>query len=85
MKDRENKSATLAKAIRIIIIADLTMSLDNVLGVAGAAGGNMFLLLFGLGVKYSHRHLYQQPHLHPDGQVPDYHCPWCGDSRSGRR
>jgi len=41
---------TLAKAIRIIIIADLTMSLDNVLGVAGAAGGNMFLLLFGLGV-----------------------------------
>jgi predicted tellurium resistance membrane protein TerC len=26
------------------------MSLDNVLGVAGAAGGNMFLLLFGLGV-----------------------------------
>jgi YjbE family integral membrane protein len=41
---------TLAKAIQVIIIADLTMSLDNVLGVAGAAGGNMFLLLFGLGV-----------------------------------
>ncbi len=41
---------TLAKAIRVIIIADLTMSLDNVLGVAGAAGGNMFLLLFGLGL-----------------------------------
>ena len=41
---------TLLKAIQVIIIADLTMSLDNVLGVAGAAGGNMFLLLFGLGV-----------------------------------
>ena len=41
---------TLAKAIQVIIIADLTMSLDNVLGVAGAANGNMFLLLFGLGV-----------------------------------
>ncbi|SEM00920.1 integral membrane protein, YjbE family [Syntrophus gentianae] len=43
-------TATLAQAIKIIIIADLTMSLDNVLGVAGAAGGNMFLLLFGLGL-----------------------------------
>jgi YjbE family integral membrane protein len=41
---------TLAQAIRIIIIADLTMSLDNVLGVAGAANGNMFLLLFGLAL-----------------------------------
>ena len=42
--------STLAKAIQVIIIADLTMSLDNVLGVAGAAEGNMFLLLFGLGL-----------------------------------
>jgi YjbE family integral membrane protein len=43
-------TTTLAQAIRVIIIADLTMSLDNVLGVAGAANGNMFLLLFGLGL-----------------------------------
>jgi YjbE family integral membrane protein len=43
-------TTTLAQAIKIIIIADLTMSLDNVLGVAGAANGNMFLLLFGLGL-----------------------------------
>jgi len=34
--------------MKIILIADLTMSLDNVLAVAGAAGGNLFLLIFGL-------------------------------------
>jgi YjbE family integral membrane protein len=49
-EEEETQTTTLAQAIKIIIIADLTMSLDNVLGVAGAAGGNMFLLLFGLGV-----------------------------------
>jgi YjbE family integral membrane protein len=49
-EEKEEQTTTLAQAIKIIIIADLTMSLDNVLGVAGAAEGNMFLLLFGLGV-----------------------------------
>ena len=34
----------------MIIIADLTMSTDNVLAVAGASKGNLFLLLFGLGL-----------------------------------
>lgn len=41
---------TLAEAIRIIIIADLIMSLDNILAIAGAAEGSFFLLLFGLGL-----------------------------------
>ena len=36
------------KAIWTILIADFTMSLDNVLGVAGAAGDHYFLLIFGL-------------------------------------
>lgn len=35
-------------AVKTIIIADFVMSLDNVLGVAGAAHGNMVLLVFGL-------------------------------------
>jgi len=35
-------------AIKTIIIADLVMSIDNVLGVAGAAHGNVMLLVFGL-------------------------------------
>jgi predicted tellurium resistance membrane protein TerC len=40
---------TIGKAIVTILIADLVMSVDNVLAVAGACKGNFFLLLFGLG------------------------------------
>jgi YjbE family integral membrane protein len=40
----------LAGAIRIIIVADLVMSLDNVLGIAAAAKGNTTLLIIGLAV-----------------------------------
>jgi YjbE family integral membrane protein len=39
---------TFNKAIATIIIADVTMSLDNVLGVAGAAKQHYVLLVFGL-------------------------------------
>jgi YjbE family integral membrane protein len=42
------EATTLWQAIKIILIADITMSLDNVLAVAGAAEGNLFLLMFGL-------------------------------------
>lgn len=42
------EAATLWQAMQIILIADVTMSLDNVLAVAGAAEGNLFLLIFGL-------------------------------------
>ena len=35
-------------AVKTIVIADFVMSLDNVLGVAGAAKGNLTLLVFGL-------------------------------------
>ena len=44
----EKEATTMMQAIKIILIADLTMSLDNILAVAGAAGGNLFLLIFGL-------------------------------------
>lgn len=37
-------------AVWMIIVADLTMSLDNILAVAGASHGNIGLLLFGLGL-----------------------------------
>ena len=40
--------SNLFKAIITIIIADVSMSLDNVLGVAGAAGDHYYLLIFGL-------------------------------------
>jgi YjbE family integral membrane protein len=44
------EAKTLVQAIWIIIIADLTMSTDNVLAVAGASKGNLFLLIFGLAL-----------------------------------
>ncbi len=40
----------LAAAIKTIIVADLVMSLDNVIGVAAAAKGNVVLLVVGLAV-----------------------------------
>ena len=42
------EKSSLFKAITTIIIADVTMSLDNVLAVAGAAKDHYFLLVFGL-------------------------------------
>ncbi len=41
-------NAGLMAAIKTIIIADLVMSLDNVIGVAAAAKGNLLLLVLGL-------------------------------------
>ena len=41
-------NSSFIKAIWTILIADFTMSLDNVLGVAGAAKDHYFLLVFGL-------------------------------------
>ena len=44
----KTNNSTFFKAITTIIIADVSMSLDNVLGVAGAAGQHYILLVFGL-------------------------------------
>ena len=41
-------NSNFLKAIWTILLADFTMSLDNVLGVAGAAGDHYYLLIFGL-------------------------------------
>ena len=41
-------NTSFLKAIWTILLADFTMSLDNVLGVAGAAGHHYHLLIFGL-------------------------------------
>ena len=43
-------NSSLIKAVWTVLIADFTMSLDNVLGVAGAAGDHYFLLIFGLAL-----------------------------------
>jgi len=44
----QKEVTTFAQALRIIVVADLVMSLDNVLAVAAASQGNFYLLMFGL-------------------------------------
>jgi predicted tellurium resistance membrane protein TerC len=44
------QKSTLGAAIRTIIIADMIMSLDNVLAMAGAAKGHLWMLIAGLVV-----------------------------------
>jgi YjbE family integral membrane protein len=46
--DIKVENSTFLKAITTVVIADVTMSLDNVLGVAGAARDHYILLIFGL-------------------------------------
>ena len=41
-------NSSFIKAIWTVLLADFTMSLDNILGVAGAAGDHYVLLIFGL-------------------------------------
>jgi len=45
-----HSSASLASAIKTILVADLVMSLDNVIGVAAAAKGSFPLLIIGLAI-----------------------------------
>jgi YjbE family integral membrane protein len=46
----ESKQSSLMAAVRTILIADLIMSLDNVIAVAAAAKGSMLLLILGLAI-----------------------------------
>ena len=48
--DDINASEHMLTAIKTILIADLVMSLDNVIAVAAAAGGSMTLLILGLAI-----------------------------------
>lgn len=49
-EQEEREAKTLLQAIWLIVVADITMSTDNVLAVAGASHGNFFLLMFGLAL-----------------------------------
>ena len=46
----QRQAKTLGQAVVTVMIADLVMSVDNILAVAGASRGNIFLLIFGLGL-----------------------------------
>ena len=47
---KESEKSNFRKAVMTVIIADITLSLDNVIAVAGAAGTNYGLLVFGLAL-----------------------------------
>lgn len=47
---KERESSTLWQALWIIIVADLSMGIDNMLAVGAVSHGNLFLLLFGLAL-----------------------------------
>ena len=49
-EDVKVDNSSFIKAIWTVLLADFTMSLDNVLGVAGAAGDHYTLLIFGLAL-----------------------------------
>ncbi len=44
------ETTTVWSAVRLILIADITMALDNMLAVAACSQGNLFLLIIGLGL-----------------------------------
>ena len=45
---KESEKSNFRKAVTTVIIADITLSLDNVIAVAGAAGNHYGMLVFGL-------------------------------------
>jgi len=48
VKDSGREANSIWHAVWIIVVADVTMSTDNILALAGASKGNLFLLIFGL-------------------------------------
>lgn len=49
-EDGVRSGSSLFEAVRIVAIADLVMSLDNMLAIAAAAAGNTYLIIFGLAL-----------------------------------
>jgi YjbE family integral membrane protein len=49
-EDSVEAGSSLWRAVRIVAIADIVMSLDNVIAIAAAARGDMILIIFGLAV-----------------------------------
>ena len=63
----------MAAAVRTILIADLVMSLDNVIAVAAAAKGGLMLLIVGLGDLDSAGDLRLDAAARADGALADDH------------
>ena len=76
---------SLWRAVKLIAVADVVMSLDNVIAVAAVADGNFALLVFGLGVSIPLIVARRQPH-HGDAELLSaYHLGRRGAARLDRR
>jgi YjbE family integral membrane protein len=82
--DGIESSANLITAIKTILIADLVMSLDNVIGVAAAAKGSMVLLILGLLISIPLVIFGDDPHA-AHGALPHHHHARRGNTGLGRR
>ena len=83
--DDINASDNLIAAIKTILIADLVMSLDNVIAVAAAAGGSMTLLILGLAISIPLVIFGATLLRQADGALPGHHHHRRGADRLGRR
>ena len=63
-------ATSVAGAVKTIIVADFVMSVDNVIGVAGAAGDSLLLLGDRAGCEYSDHRLVQPAHHEMHGALP---------------
>lgn len=81
----KGEAQNLWQAVWLITVADITMSVDNVMAVAGASKGSFGLLLFGLGLSIPLVVFTSTPGQ-ADGPLPGHHLRRRGDPRqSGRR
>jgi len=84
-------SGGLLKVIGVILLADLVMSVDNVLAVAGARQGQSGTSLPGAGPQHPHRGIRQRHNLPSHGALPVHYLyrlryprQGCGGNDSGR-
>ena len=76
------QSDNLWAAIRTILVANLVMSLDNILGVAGAAHDNND---YRSGSKHSGRYFWLNHADESNGTIPSHHHYWCCAHRQSCR
>ena len=82
-EDREAR--TLWQAMWLIVIADITMSTDNVLAVAGASHGNLFPPDVRPGAFHPFCGLHQQLAGHAHGPLSHHHLSWSSGPGPGGR
>ena len=66
------EAGSLWQAVWIIIVADMSMGIDNMLAVGGASHGNFFLLMFGLMLSIPFVVFMSSLLCQTHGPVPDH-------------